>query len=109
LVQKGKISLPEPVYRNSGAKHYHIYNQFVLRVERRNDLIAHLKQKGIVAEIYYPVPFHLQECFRYLGHKAGDFPESERAANETIAIPIYPELTLAQQTEVVEAFATFLS
>ena len=107
LVQKGKVRLPEPVYRDSGITHYHIYNQFVLRVERRDDLIAHLKQKGIGAEIYYPVPFHLQECFRYLGHKAGDFPESERAANETIAIPIYPELTMAQQTEVVEAIRSF--
>lgn len=109
LVQKEKVRLPEPVYRDSGVAHYHIYNQFVLRVDRRNDLIAHLKAKGIGSEIYYPVPFHLQECFRYLGHKEGDFPESERAANETIAIPIYPELTPTQQAEVVEAIASFYS
>ena len=107
LVESGKVRLPEAVYRSEGVKHYHIYNQFVLRVERRDALMEHLKQKGIGAEIYYPVPFHLQECFQYLGHKKGDFPESERAANETIAIPIYPELTPAQQTEVVEAIATF--
>ena len=107
LVERGKVRLPEAVYRSEGVKHYHIYNQFVLRVERRDTLMEHLKQKGIGAEIYYPVPFHLQECFQYLGHKKGDFPESERAANETIAIPIYPELTPAQQTEVVEAIATF--
>jgi len=106
LIQKGKVRLPEAIYRDSGVTHYHIYNQFVLRVDRRNDLIAHLKAKGIGAEIYYQVPFHLQECFRYLGHKEGDFPESERAANETIAIPIYPELTPAQQAEVVETIAS---
>ncbi|MCS6304136.1 MAG: DegT/DnrJ/EryC1/StrS family aminotransferase [Nitrospira sp.] len=107
LVERGKVRLPEAVYRSEGVKHYHIYNQFVLRVERRDALMEHLKQKGIGAEIYYPVPFHLQECFQCLGHKKGDFPESERAANETIAIPIYPELTPAQQMEVVEVITAF--
>jgi dTDP-4-amino-4,6-dideoxygalactose transaminase len=107
LVQKEKVQLPAPVYRESGAKHYHIYNQFVLRVEKRDDLMESLKQKGIGTEIYYPVPFHLQECFRYLGHKEGDLPESERLAKETVAIPIYPELTAGQQSEVVEAMREF--
>lgn len=107
LVQKGRVRLPVPVYRESGALHYHIYNQFVLRVDRRDALVAYLKQKEIGVEIYYPVPFHLQECFGYLGYKEGDFPESERATKETIALPIYPELTLEQQAEVVEAVTAF--
>lgn len=107
LVQKGKVQLPAPVYRESGAKHYHIYNQFVLRVPQRDQLMAYLKEKGIGTEIYYPVPFHLQECFQYLGHKIGDFTEAERAAKETIAIPIYPELTAEQQTQVVGAIEEF--
>ena len=107
LVRREKVQLPEAVYRDSAAKHYHIYNQFVLRVERRDDLMAFLKQKGIGSEIYYPVPFHMQECFRYLGHKEGDFPESERAAKETLAIPIYPELSDIQQAEVVESITSF--
>lgn len=107
LLKKGAVRLPDAVYRESGVKHHHIYNQFVLRVERRDELMAHLKRKAIGAEIYYPVPFHLQECFQYLGYRGGDFPEAERAARETIAIPIYPELTMAQQTEVVDAIASF--
>ncbi len=86
-----------------------LFVQFVLRVGKRDDLMAYLKQKGIGSEIYYPVPFHLQECFRYLGHKEGDFPESERAAKETVAIPIYPELTFEHQTEVVDTINPFFS
>jgi dTDP-4-amino-4,6-dideoxygalactose transaminase len=85
----------------------HIFNQYVLRVTDREPLREHLKQQQIGNEIYYPQPMHLQECFANLGHHAGDFPESEKAALTTVALPIYPELTTMQQEHVVAAVSGY--
>jgi len=99
------FELITPVVRD-GARH--IFHQYVIRVPRHRDaLMEHLKGRGVGTKVYYPIPLHRQECFAYLRYKEGDFPESERAARETLALPVYPELTEAQLSHVVDAIKSF--
>ncbi|HEX8181194.1 MAG TPA: DegT/DnrJ/EryC1/StrS family aminotransferase [Pyrinomonadaceae bacterium] len=87
----------------------HVFHLYVVRVPAavRDPLLAHLRAHGVGTKVYYPVPLHMQECFRYLGYQAGALPEAERAARETLALPLYPELTLQQQQYVVDVIARF--
>ena len=98
LPQTGRLELP---FEQPNSRH--IYNQFVVRVDRRDETMAHLRELGIGSEVYYPVPIHLQRCFGSLGYRAGDFPISEALANESLALPIYSELTPEMILSVCEA------
>ena len=112
---KNKVLLPKAIYKSeirnpkSEIRNYHIYNQYIIRVEQRDELRNFLTKNDIVTEIYYPVPFHLQECFANLNYKKGDFPLSEQAGDTSIALPIYPELSPEQHKFVVEKIKEFIS
>jgi dTDP-4-amino-4,6-dideoxygalactose transaminase len=99
----GTVTLPtEPADRT------HIFNQFVIRSADRDGLKQHLDEQGIGNEIYYPVPFHLQPCFANLGYRPGAFPHAEQASRESLAIPVYGELTADQQEAVVSTIGRFV-
>ncbi len=106
--EKNRVLLPKPVYKKPGVRRYHIYNQYVIRVRNRDALRGYLNEKGIGSEVYYPVPFHRQECFSYLQSKDEDYPVANRLAAESLAVPIYPELTRHQIETVVSAITDFI-
>jgi dTDP-4-amino-4,6-dideoxygalactose transaminase len=102
-----KIELPVEPYEKSGLKNHHIYHQYVIRTPKRDELREHLSKREVETAIYYPLALHEQPCFEYLGYKAGDFPESEQAARETLALPIYPEIPRDAQKYVINCIAEF--
>ncbi|MBI5324696.1 MAG: DegT/DnrJ/EryC1/StrS family aminotransferase [Ignavibacteriae bacterium] len=105
---KNKVLIPEAVYENSGCKNYHIYNQYIIRVQQRDKLREFLGKNEIGTEIYYPVPFHGQECFAYLNNNEKDFPVANELSETSIALPIFPELTKEQIQFVIEKIKEFL-
>ena len=104
-----KVLLPKAVYKSSSIKNYHIFNQYIIRVEKRDELRKFLSENNIASEIYYPVPFHRQECFKYLNTNDSDFPVANNSAEHTIALPIYPELTKEHISYVVETINKFFN
>ena len=109
LVQKSDLGDVGLKTLQAPTEAYHIYHQYVIRAARRDDLRRFLSERKIGSEIYYPVPLHLQECFQYLGYMEGSLPESERAAREVLALPIYAEITEEEQRVVVQTIVDFYS
>jgi dTDP-4-amino-4,6-dideoxygalactose transaminase len=112
LVDDGFVVPPRTVYselaEEAGAPaDHHVFNQYVIRAKNRDNLVRHLQSRQVGVEIYYPIPLHKQECVATLGYNALSFPESEKASAETLALPIYPELTDAMQEYVVDQIKAF--
>jgi len=107
LDRAGLVMPPVAAYKDSGAANYHTYHQYVIRAKRRDELQAFLKDKGVGTSVFYPLSLHQQKCFCDLGYKRGDFPVSEKAAKEVLALPIFPELTSAQQDYIVSCLIEF--
>ena len=107
--EKNKVLLPKCVYDAPAAQFLHIYNQYAIRVENRDGLIDHLRQNSIGCEVYYPVPFHKQQCFADVPSCADAFPVSDEAARTILALPIYPELTEEMQKHVADTIVSFLN
>jgi dTDP-4-amino-4,6-dideoxygalactose transaminase len=107
LLEGAKLNFRvDPPFVRTEARH--IFHQYVVRVPRHRDaLMDHLRAREIATKVYYPIPLHMQECFAYLGYKEGDYPEAEKAARETFALPLFPELTSEQQEYVVNAIRDF--
>ena len=103
-----KVLLPKAIYKSGSLRNFHIYNQYIIRVQNRDELREFLSKNEIITEIYYPVPFHLQECFKNLGYRKGNFPNSERVGETTLALPIYPELSDKQIAYVVDKIKEFI-
>jgi dTDP-4-amino-4,6-dideoxygalactose transaminase len=107
--ESNSVLLPKAVYKDiGGLTNYHIYNQYIIRIEKRDELQKFLSDNEIITEIYYPVPFHVQECFSDLGYKRGDFPLAEETGDTSLALPIYPELTDEQLVYVVDTIKKFI-
>jgi dTDP-4-amino-4,6-dideoxygalactose transaminase len=104
-----RITVPAEPYRDRGLTNHHVYHQYVIRAPMRDALREHLGKREIGTAIYYPLGLHEQKCFAYLGYRKGDSPETERAARETLALPIYPEISREAQRYVVSAIADFFS
>jgi dTDP-4-amino-4,6-dideoxygalactose transaminase len=101
------VETPAAIWKGTGDRHHHVYNQYTIRTSKRDGLQAFLKDANIGTEVYYPVPLHLQKCFADLGYKEGVFPEAEAAARQSLSIPIYPELTDDQLGYVANTIKDF--